>query len=418
MLIHSRFFIRSLYRLPTTQSLHRVLVVVLLSLPGAGLSGVSEHWLQLPAGWIRGMEGDVVTAMPGDLSPGTSFLLLVETPGEVHTDPTLDYRDAIVDLGPWRPVGSGPVRERTGDWIITLGTGVATLEGVEYTALTAVARAGAMRARFWVLADSDATYNRHQGAVMAAIAGIADYGAVPSAPMEAAASNTTADAAASVYVGLERGLTSGSGGNAIVDRESVRVFFADGSYRRQLPVRGLASDLDWERRQQSSLWGTWHEEHDEVFVAGEGYQEVLRRSGSELVDDRGRALQLVTMPADLCLNGSYARADYRDAAAPRLVLRNDCTYTDADDFLRMIGSAWHLVVPDGDALLPGWSDAEARRMLGSSEGVYRFEKFTLHFTSTDGREWRINAYLPPVSRSPSGDRSWQLVVNGRLLLRD
>ena len=50
----------------------------------------------------------------------------------------------------------------------------------------------------------------------------------------------------------------------------------------------------------------------------------------------------------------------RHASAPRLILRADGSYEDRGDFLRMIGSAWHLVVPDGDVMIKQWNDAQER----------------------------------------------------------
>ncbi len=98
-----------------------------------------------------------------------------------------------------------------------------------------------------------------------------------------------------------------------------------------------------------------------------------------------------------------------------MILHANGSYEDRGDFLRMIGGAWHLVVPDGDAMLSRWSDAEARRALGASDGSYEFNQFTLTLNSSDGRQWQINAYIPPGENTSTPRR---LVINGRQLLRD
>jgi hypothetical protein len=61
------------------------------------------------------------------------------------------------------------------------------------------------------------------------------------------------------------------------------------------------------------------------------------------------------------LDGAYARDDYRNANAPRLVLRADGSYEDRGNFLHMIGSTWNLVAPNGNVMVKRWSDAEAGR---------------------------------------------------------
>ncbi|MCJ7555818.1 MAG: hypothetical protein MUP90_02755 [Gammaproteobacteria bacterium] len=85
------------------------------------------------------------------------------------------------------------------------------------------------------------------------------------------------------------------------------------------------------------------------------------------------------------IEGSFARADYRDAGAPRPVLHADGRYEDRNGFLRMVGSASNLVVPDGHALVSRWSDTEAQGALAGGSGNYTFESFTLMLNDSDGR---------------------------------
>ncbi|MCB1684866.1 MAG: hypothetical protein R3E82_10430 [Pseudomonadales bacterium] len=379
-------------------------------------------WLELPATWLRGQEADgVVSAVPGDLLAGTSFLLLVDPPRELPGDLNSDLAGAIADLGPWRAVGPESVRETSQGWDFSLSAGVATLNGVDYTALIALARRNERRVRFWAFADSDATYNRHQAVVMDAIASVPRLDAQHSARAPATATSEplsnarTIDSGTRVFLGLDRGLSAGAGGNAIVDAEEVDVLFADGTYRRRLPVRGLVADMNWDRSQQPAMWGTWRARDDELIFTRGDYRQVVQRHSEGFTDDRGRYHRPVAMPAPLRLDGSYARLDYRDAAAPRLILHREGRYEDRGDFLRMVGAAWHLVVPDGEAMRSRWSDAEARRALGGGAGVYRFELFTLALDGDDGRRWRINALVPP-GQHP--EQPQQLIVNGRVLARD
>ena len=413
-------------------------------------------WLDVPAGWARTVEKGVVTVSPDDLAPGTSLLLLVEPPTKSNESLVDAYDQALRDLGPWRPAGN-PVEQKfdTG-WAFRLGVGVVTLETGNFTAQTAVARRGELRVRFWALADSDDTFNRYKNAVGTAIASAQDITHPPE--IASAPSGTPAKAAvfkaykldpafgkgvSGVYVGIERGLSASAGvgsgpqqvfnqstgryetsntGTApqvrtqIGDYAEVDVFYPDGTYRRRLPVRGLASDPNWERRQQKDLWGTWQRNGNKIIVRRGTYTTSYTvENDNTLISDRGRPWARIAPSSGNHLDGIYARADYRDAGAPRLVLRADGSYEDRGDFLRMIGSAWNLVAPDGDAMLSRWSDAEARHALGSGGGSYSLENFTLILRDRDGRVWQVNAYVPPGESLPAARR---LVINGRALVRD
>ncbi len=202
---------------------------------------------------------------------------------------------------------------------------------------------------------------------------------------------------------------------SIADYEEVDVLFPDGTYRRRLPIRGLASDMGWERAQQPILWGRWSRQGNRVVAERGSYAEVYTVQGDDLVSDRGRVWKKLPMVTNGRLDGSFARADYRDGSAPRLVLYPDGRYEDRGGFLRMVGSAWNLVMPDGDSLLAGWSQAQADRALGPGSGTYSFEAFSLTLNDRDGRVWQINAYVPPGETLP---RARRLVVNGRALVRD
>jgi len=196
----------------------------------------------------------------------------------------------------------------------------------------------------------------------------------------------------------------------------VDVFYPDGTYRRRLPVRGLASDPDWERRQQPILWGTWKRDGNKIVVRRGSYETSYTiENENTLISDRGRPWVKLALPAGTRLEGTYARDDYRDVGAPRLVLRADGTYEDRGNFLRMVGSPWHLVVPDGDTMMSRWSEADSQRALGGGSGNYTLENFTLTLRDRDGRIWQINAYVPPGEPLPAARR---LVINGRALVRD
>lgn len=413
-------------------------------------------WLDVPDAWSRKVENGVVAVSPDDLPTGASLLLLVEPVQKSNELLAEAYDQALRDLGPWRPVGN-PVEQKfdTG-WAFRLGVGVATLEGKTYTAQTAVARRGDQRVRFWALADSDNTFNRYKNAVGIAIASAQDIthppaiATVPSGtPVKAAALKTHKPDTAfgkgisGVYVGIERGLSASAGvgrgpqqvfnqstgryetsntGTApavqtqISDYAEVDVFYPDGAYRRRLPVRGLASDPNWERRQQKDLWGTWQRNGNKIIVRRGAYTTSYTvENDNTLISDRGRSWARIAPSSGKRLDGMYARADYRDAVAPRLVLRADGSYEDRGDFLRMIGSATNLVAPDGDAMLARWSDAEARRALAGGSGTYTYENFTLTLRDRDGRVWQLNAYVPPGEALP---RPRRLVINGRALVRD
>ncbi len=379
-------------------------------------------WLELPGNWSRQVDGGVVAAVPGDLQEAESLLLLVEPPMWSAGAIDAEYRQALADLGPWEPVDTPRVQQFDNGWTFKLGVGVTELNGSRFTALTAVAIRSGQRARFWALANSDATFNRYQGPIMNAVASVQDLTeplatAAPSTAPAAPGTPATASAmpTAEVYLGLAHGLTANAAANAIVDFEEVDVLFADGTYRRRLPIRGLGSDLGWERSQQPVLWGTWTRQGSLITVRRGGYQESYTVDGAHLIDGRGRAWRRLDAGGAGRIDGTFARADFRDPDAPRLRLTADGGYTDHDGFLRMVGSPWHLVEPDGDALIAQWSDAQARQALGAGSGRYTFENFTLTLNDRDGRVWQINAYLPP-GESPA--RPTRLVINGRALLRD
>ncbi|MEW6404535.1 MAG: hypothetical protein AB1649_22285 [Chloroflexota bacterium] len=413
-------------------------------------------WLDVPASWSRTVESGVVAVTPNDLRPGASLLLLVEPPTKSEASLAADYEQALRDLAPWTPAGD-PVEQRfdTG-WVFRMGVGVVTLQGVTYTAQTAVARNGDQRVRFWVLADSDDTYNRYKNAVAVAISSAQDITAPPAAP--SAQPNATVKTPSimmhkldpafgkgisGVYVGVERGLAASSGvgsgqkqvfnpstgrfetsntGTApqvqtqISDYMEVDVFYPDGTYRRRLPVRGLASDPNWERQQQGILWGTWKRQSNKIIVERGSYTTSYTiENDNTLISDRGRPWMKIDPQSGARLKGVYVRDDFREAGAPRLVFDADATYEDRGDFLRMIGSAWNLVVPDGDAMIQRWNDDQARRAMAGGSGTYTYENFTLTLRDRDGRVWQVNAYVPPGEALPSPGR---LVINGRALVRE
>ncbi len=411
-------------------------------------------WLDIPATWLRSVENGVLSVMPDDLPSGSSLLLLIEPPTTVSTSSmAADYEKAVRDLAPWTPVGDPVEQTIDNGWVFRFGVGVVELNGVKYTAETAVARHGEQLARFWVLADSDDTFNRYKAAFGTAISSVQDLtlgvAAAGKPPGQTAArvaraplDNTFGRGVSGVYVGLERGLSAGAGfgqgqqqtynqstgqfessmtGTApgvqtsIADYTEVDVLFPDGTYRRRMPDRGLASDLAWDRANRRPWWGTWSRQGELIVTNRGGYTTTYRINGKELISERDRPWVKLLLSKNSRIDGAFARADYRDGGAPRLVFHADGRYEDRGDFLRMVGSAANLIVPDGDSMVSRWTDAEARQALAGGSGSYTFEAFTLTLNDRDGRVWQIGIYVPP-GENISQPR--QLAINGRLLLRD
>ncbi len=385
-------------------------------------------WLDVPSTWSRHVEGGVVSLMPPDLAEGESLLLMVEPPKTSKASASEAYEQALRDLGPWQPIGV-PSEQAAGGWIYRQGVGVATLNGARLIGHTVVALKGGQRVRLWALADSDTTYNRYKAAITTAIESVQDIGK-PKAVAAASTPGTAVSAAglppgfgqgvSGVYVGVDRGVSAGAGmghqvASQIGDAMEVDVLFPDGSLRRRLPQRGLLSDLAWDRQQQPNLWGRWQRQGNQIQIQRGGYSATYTIDGQGLRSDRGRPWAKLAPHSGTRLDASFARADYRDAAAPRLTLRADGSYVDQGDFLRMVGSAANLIVPDGNAMLGRWSDAQFGRAMAASSGSYSFDQFTLTLRSNDGRVWQVNAYVPA---GESGPRPQRLVINGRVLARD
>jgi len=395
-------------------------------------------WLDAPAGWVRHVENGTVLLAPDDLPPAAQLVLMIEPMSTTSQALTEAYEQAIRDLGPWRPVGQ-PVEQRFDNgWAFRHGIGVATLNGTTFTGHIAVARSGDRMVRIWVLAESDATYNRYKDAILTAIASVQDIpttGAAPApqpvsprdVPMVNPDSLTLVagfgEGVSGVYVGVERSLRAmagvGPGGGTapasqIGDFAEVKVFFPDGTFRQRMPIRGLATDLAWERAQIPVLWGTWTQEGGRVTVTRGSTTSTFTISDQDLLDDRNRPWVKLLIPSHATLDGTYVREDFQDPDAPRLILRADGTYEDRDGFLRMVGLSWHLLVPDGDALSSGWTDAQAKQIMAGGSGTYTFDAFSLTLRDNDRRIWRINAYVPAGQTLP---RARRLVINTRTLVR-
>jgi hypothetical protein len=381
-------------------------------------------WLDIPASWSRSIENNVVVLMPGDLPAGAVLLFMIEPPVP-HTQSLGEaYQKALSDLGPWKPVGQVQEQAANNDWRFRFGVGVTQLKGVTYTALTAVALRKDLLARFWMLADSDATYNRYQATVLNAIASVQDIKNARSAAAAPAPKAIIAGkpdpgfgkGVSGVYVGLERGLRASAATQTnIQDYQEIDIFFPDGTYRRGLPIRGLNGDMGWERKQQLPLWGSWRQQGNSIIVRRGNYESRYTLQDRQLIDNRGRAWYKLKLPAAQRIDGVYARADFRDADAPRLILRADGTYEDRGRFMRMVSSAWNLVEPDGETMLTRLNDTEYQKLLGAGRGTYSFENFTLTLRDQDGRIWQINAFVPGGESFPKVRR---LIVNTYKLQRD
>lgn len=410
-------------------------------LPGTGLAGDGPaDWLEVPSGWTRQEAEGNLAFTPGDLPAGRSYLFLVAPPGEAGEDLDAAYRDAITQFGPWTPVGAPVDQAFEGGWRFRFGVGVVQLEGNRYTALTAVAVQGKRGAGFWVLADSDDTYNRYATQAMTAISSVQDSDRAPppassgkGAPAPAPAPGgggrpappglrpvAFGEGTAGVYLGLERGLraSAGAGDQELVldlvsghlsagsapgspqvrtslqDTLEIDVLLPDGRYRRGLPKRGLATDLAWDQRIFKVSWGTWKQTGDTVELVRGSYRTQSRVQGDALVSHRDRPWRKLTRQGAR-LAGSFTRIEVRGPEAPRLLLAADGSYQDRGGFLRMVGSMWNMVVPDGDRGMEGWPQARVDQAMGPGSGSYTLDGFTMSFHDRDGRRWSFGAYLPP-----------------------
>ena len=203
-----------------------------------------------------------------------------------------------------------------------------------------------------------------------------------------------------VYRGLVRALSAGPTGVHWDTGPGEAVFFTDGSYRYGLPPRGLPSAPD--RAEIPSRWGTWTEADGVVEVTRGGVVEShLARTNDALVDtDHGVEWTTVTgFPAGTRLDGSFARADFRDPGAPRIALSSDGRFVTTGSFATMVGSLMRVVGPITDASLTEGS------------GTYTIAPFQLALAFDDGRE--LHFALLPAPGEPTG-----LQVGESVLARD
>ena len=413
---------------------------------GLGLAHAQDPtpWLDVPTSWARTVQQGVVAVSPNDSAPGAQLILMVEPAKQSHEPLAAAYEQALRDLGPWRPVGN-PVEQRFDNgWVFRLGVGVTVLEGKTYTAETAVARRGDLQVRFWVLADSDATFNRYKAATSNAIASAQDITHPPAqvaAPPAAPVQSVKLDARfgkgiSGVYVGLERGLRLSAGMGAgtrqtynqstgryetspgavsqlhtnISDFTEIDVFFPDGKYRRRLPARGLLTELSFERQE-----GTWQRQGNKIVVRRGTYTTSYTvKDDHTLISDRGRPWTKVASPYGR-IEGVYAHQNRREADAPRLVLRADGSYEDRGGFLNLMGTAWNLVVPDSDQVFKRSNQAQLRRIFGPGSGTYTVRDYALTLRDRDGRVWQFSIYLQP---DEGGQRPRRLVINEREVVRE
>ena len=413
-------------------------------------------WLDLPTTWSRTVKDNVLVVVPNDLPAGRTLLMMIEPLSKSSASLQADYDQALRDLAPWRPVGQ-PVEQRfdTG-WVFRMGVGVVSLNGIIYTAETTVARHRKMRVRFWVLADSDATFNQYKNTFSTAMSSAQDitrHTASVATPSSAPVQSTNfklyrpdpafGKGISGVYIGLERGLSFSSGAGvgqqqvfnpstgryetsntgvapqlntSISDYEEIDVFYPDGTYRRRLPTRGLAADPNWERRHQPDLWGTWHKQGNQIVTQRGSYMtRYTIKSDQILISDRDRPWHKLPPQPGVRLEGVFVRGDFRDADAPRLVLHTDGSYQDRNGFLHMMTTVWNLVVPDGENMISHWDKVEQQRFLGPGSGSYTLGDFTLTLYDRDGRIWQVTAYLPPGETAP---HPRYLVINGKRLVRE
>lgn len=149
-----------------------------------GAPDTRAPWLVLPSGWGRAAVNGVVVAIPADLPRGAELLLTVDPVRALPaTSLETEYDRAVTDLGGWSPRGTPTsLGVRGAGWTFRRGAGVARLDGKSYAALTAVALHDSLRARFWVLADVEDTYDRYEPALSNAIASVGGYRAPAAQP--------------------------------------------------------------------------------------------------------------------------------------------------------------------------------------------------------------------------------------------
>ncbi len=174
---------------------------------------------------------------------------------------------------------------------------------------------------------------------------------------------------------MVRAASAGPAGNRWASSDALAVFFADGTYRYGLPPRGLPSDLDRDRAELPSRWGTWAEVEGTVEVTrGGSVESRFVREGDDLVGEAGAAWSLVTgFAAGTRLDGSFARGDFREAGAPRISFAPDGRFTASGPVLSMVGSLFNVVTAAGEPFEPG-------------TGNYSLEDFRLSLHLDDGRE--------------------------------
>jgi hypothetical protein len=401
-------------------------------------------WLDLPASWALSVKDGVVAAVPGDLPPGTSLLLMVEPESQSTLTLDAEYQKALHDLGGgWTPIGEPNNQPRDGGWTFRVGVGTVTLNGTRYIAQTAVARCGQRRVRSWILASSDVVFNRYKSVTATAIASAQDItlkahpaAAPASAAAPAAGSGPTpvmggpvyvgkvppgfGEGVSGVYLGLERsahmhaGYAIGSPSVSLEDDYEIDVFYPDGTYRRRFPDRGLASDPRWERSRGGSLWGTWTRSGNLVVVKRGNYTTSYRiQDANTLISDRDRPWTKLRLQAGSHFDGVYASSNRLGPEDPRLVLRPDGTYEDRGGFLHAYAGPESLVVPDGLTMIRRWSTAQCNQEMGGGRGTYTYADFTLTLRDQDGRVWQVGLGVPPGEQMPSP--RWLLMDQSRLI---
>ena len=69
-------------------------------------------------------------------------------------------------------------------------------------------------------------------------------------------------------------------------------------------------------------------------------------------------------------------------------------------------------MPDGNAMVSRWSDAEARRAMGGGSGTYTLEDYTLTLRDRDGRVWPLDLEVARASTALgfAGDPADKLIA--------
>ena len=378
-------------------------------------------WLDLPANWALSVKDGIVTAVPGDLVPGTILVLMVEPEGQSKLTLHQEYEKALQDVGgPWTPIGEANDQTVDGGWVYRIGVGKVILEGTPYIGEVAVARKDLRRVRFWVLADSDVTFNRHKSVVATAMASAQDITlkATPASPPAPKGSSRSAPGVPEGFsppqaiAGLGKGLTgawaglmrrasasaSSTSGIDLTLRWEMIVFLADGTYTTLPPQTGL-DHADLEILRPRGFFGRYTISGKSVRLeTSNGIVSTYAWQGKELKatgKTSGTGLTRVDSGVGLRLDGTFARRDitpkdFPGDALPTLTFGTDGRFVDHRGGVYSVFSS---------------NDPYN----ASGQGRYSIANNSLYLIYEDGRRKKIAFAVLPKAGDARTSPSWLLV---------